>query len=98
MNKIALIGGTNAFREYLMQAGAEIIKMDDISQVIRDESFDGMILLPEYETGKEIVEQMSLKTLKCWLGENARAFGCMLKITTASIITSALCLAMKPPA
>ncbi|MBE5783307.1 MAG: hypothetical protein E7329_08355 [Clostridiales bacterium] len=74
MDKIALIGGTKKFYEYLLASGGNIVPMNDVSKAIADESLAGMILLPEYEDGKEMVEQMSVEDIEVLAGRKRKGF------------------------
>ena len=60
MTKIALVGGNKAFLEFLKKTGAEFVVYDNAEDAIKSQEVQALILLPEYEKGEEVVEQLSL--------------------------------------
>ena len=60
MEKIALIGGTEAFYDFLRKAGGAVQRMEEPGQALRDPKVTGLILLPDYDGGMEITPQLSL--------------------------------------
>lgn len=60
MNKIAIIGGSEKFHEFLELTTANLNFSVSASDAIRDNTFSGIILLPDYSSGEETVPQFSL--------------------------------------
>lgn len=63
MYKIALIGGKAEFRDFLACSGVEF-DITTVEKAITDSSYDGMILLPDYDNGEETIEALSLDMLE----------------------------------
>ena len=63
MQKTALIGGTAAFYNFLTLTGANITKTS-AEEAVRGEEYTSMIFLPEYEKGKDYIEELDLDTLE----------------------------------
>ncbi len=63
MNKIALIGGTKKFRRFLSLITENVVETT-VDNAVADRSFDGMIFLPDYENGKDYLNELSLDTLE----------------------------------
>ena len=64
MTKIALVGGNKAFREFLEKTGAELAVYDNAEDAIKSQEIQALILIPEYEKGEEVVEQLSLDCIE----------------------------------
>ncbi len=60
MSKIAVIGGSNKFRDFLKLTGANIEFAKSASEAVNDYNFEGLILLPDYENGEETVPQLCI--------------------------------------
>lgn len=63
MNKIALVGGGAKLSAFLAEMGADFEKTT-LSAAVRDESFGGMILLPDYASGEDFVPEMPLSDME----------------------------------
>ena len=63
MHKIALIGGTKKFRRFLSLITENVVETT-VDNAVADRSFDGMIFLPDYENGKDYLNELSLDALE----------------------------------
>lgn len=63
MNKIALVGGGTKLSAFLAEMGADFEKTT-LSAAVRDESFGGMLLLPDYASGEDFVPEMPLSDME----------------------------------
>ena len=63
MNKIALIGGTKAFRRFLFSVSDKVVETT-VENAVSTEEFCGMIFLPDYEGGRDFTDELSLDTLE----------------------------------
>ncbi len=63
MQKIALIGGTKAFRRFLSLLSDGIVETT-VENAVTDRTFDAMIFLPDYEKGAGYTEELPLDTLE----------------------------------
>lgn len=63
MNKIALVGGGAKLSAFLAEMGADFEKTT-LSAAVRDESFGGMLLLPDYASGEDFVPEMPLSDME----------------------------------
>lgn len=63
MNKIALVGGGARLSAFLAEMGADFEKTT-LSAAVRDESFGGMLLLPDYASGEDFVPEMPLSDME----------------------------------
>lgn len=61
MSKTAVYGGTSRFYSFLSQCGRELYRPDSIRDALVDGDCDSLIIAPEYDKGKEIVDQLSLE-------------------------------------
>lgn len=63
MKKIALIGGTKAFRRFLSLISENVVETS-VENAVSDPAFDGMIFLPDYERGADYIEELSIDLLE----------------------------------
>lgn len=64
MEKIAVVGGSKKFREFLTLTGAPVVWVESISQVLRDESFTALLMIPDYDNGQETIAQLPLEDVE----------------------------------
>ena len=62
MKKIALVGGTKAFRRFLSLLVENVVETS-AENAVKDRSFTAMILLPDYENGAEYVDELPIDLL-----------------------------------
>lgn len=60
MGKIAVVGGSSLFHDFLKLSGADVEFVSSAGKAVNNLSFDGLILLPDYESGKESVPQFCI--------------------------------------
>jgi len=73
MRKIALVGGRGVFRDFLKSCGADF-DITTVDKAITDISYDGMILLPDYDNGEETVEALDLDLLEILAERKTKGF------------------------
>jgi len=72
MDFTAVIGGSRKFRKFLESTRAEIRYFNNISEVLNAENCGGVLILPDYDNGEEVVQQFSLPELEL-LSQKKRA-------------------------
>lgn len=74
MGKIAVVGGSSRFHSFLKQTGAEVQLLSSTAEAIRGMEFDGMLLLPDYETGCETVPRLPLEEMELLAARKRQGF------------------------
>lgn len=73
MYKIALVGGNAMFKKFLETCGADF-EVTTAENAIKDNSYEGMIFLPDYDNGKECIETLDLDLLELLAQRKVKGF------------------------